>query len=305
MIQQLLLLVVMIQQLPKFNSQFFMLGVVNITPNSFSDAAKSLDKTVLTKQLEEFLSSDNCSIDVGAQSTAPFNSMISADDELARLEKYFFNSADWQLLVKARYLSVDTYYPSVFRQFYQEAIKNGVKASQLIWNDVSGQVDDEALSLLQETKKVNYVLSHNLCPDRLSTNKHMDFVNPSLETKDVISFFERGMTKLAVNGVMPDRVILDPCFGFSKNQEQNYMLIRDSRQLFFSHKRWLLGVSKKSFLQALCSSHKKDDRLKESECYHQQLLVKFMNDFTGHELLLRVHDQEVFNRAVLAWQNFY
>lgn len=236
-----------LKQSPKQN--YKTMGVMNVTPDSFSDGGTLSNSNVASKIFSKFIQNFDI-VDIGAESTAPFNDPIDAKEELSRLEGFFFPLFD-RMEDPQVALSIDTYRPEVFfeaslwlRRFWPKC--------PLIFNDVSGKVDSDLMAILKEDFSFTYVLSHNLCPERDLAGEHMKSVS-GLTGEDfvhsVAAFFHESLEKIGNCG---KEIILDPCFGFSKTREQNHSLVAGIAKLadIFSDKRELLvGLSRKSFLR--------------------------------------------------------
>ena len=174
-------------------------------------------------------------------------------------------------------------------------LKNVDSDHRFIFNDVSGKFDDDVKHLLNTYRNLSYVFCHNLCDTRKDTSNHMNYVDCDLDIKRVKEFL------ITANSEFKDRVYVDACFGFSKSLEQNYELINDYEELLKTFDMHVFGVSKKSFLQAMCFSEDKDQRKNESETYHQNILsnlFKSLEKCSGKSLLVRVHDPRVVKRAL-------
>jgi dihydropteroate synthase len=271
------------------------MGVINITPNSFSDGGVFLDATNIQELINKFNESSRpyC-LDFGAESSAPFNDAISDLEEWQRVEKYFLPLLKEGMIPKQTILSFDTYHIQTITKLME---MNELKEYEIIWNDISGQVDVEMLEILKAHPSLNYVLCHNLCPSRDRANFHMEYLDDSLNGKSLAMFFEKRLSKLKDNGVDLDRIILDPCFGFSKTKEQNYLLLRQANEYIDLHDRWVLGVSKKSFLQAMCPGETKELRREQSESFHMLILSQWMKSYQEKNIFFRIHNPEIFNQA--------
>lgn len=219
------------------NSQkkvFKRMGVLNCTPNSFSDGGEILREEDFVSKLASFGPVE--AIDLGAESTAPMNDPISWKAEWERLKTFL-------PLVKnfPGTLSIDTYHPETIEEVLRFYLDQGLNQN-LIWNDVSGKFDSFVSDFLSISPNFSYVFSHNLAPTRELTGRHMDFVRNDLsleELKDYFLPFKRS------------QIIFDPCLGFSKTYEQNWMILNQFSELqeMVSHEHWLLGISRKSFIR--------------------------------------------------------
>jgi dihydropteroate synthase len=210
------------------------MGVLNCTPNSFSDGGELSTLEHFKARIKSFGEVE--ALDVGAESTAPMNSPIHWEEEWERLKMF---------LSELRYfpgvISIDTYHPETIQKFMQFYHDKGFQ-QELFWNDVSGKFDDLVHDFLKSSEKFSYVLCHNLVPTRALTGRHIDYVNKDLSIESLANFF------------LPHkhpRVIFDPCLGFSKTYEQNWMILERFQELqkIVGHPRWLLGFSRKSFLR--------------------------------------------------------
>ncbi len=253
------------------------MGVVNITPNSFSDGGKNHCINSLKRLLSDF-----DILDIGAESTAPFNNAISSMDELSRFENdffpYLFDVAD-----PCKAISIDTYKPEVF---YEVAlmINRFWPKTKIIFNDISGKVDSELLYLLKDSLKFDYVLCHNLCLDRSLANNHMEFFCSDI-VESVNLFFKEHSRILDFKR----NVYADPCFGFSKSYLQNHKLLRelhtiDSLKLYSAI---LVGISKKSFLRMPKNLDLKNN-MHEIEQIHSNILTNLFQRIET-DMIIRSH----------------
>ncbi|WP_164848294.1 dihydropteroate synthase [Halobacteriovorax sp. HLS] len=268
--------------------------MINITPNSFSDGGKFLGREEVLNQLKVLKNQGVRIFDFGAESTAPFNDPISSELEWTRLAPILESVLDSQALDQREdSISIDTYKFDVFKQAYELIRKKG-SSFKVIWNDVSGKLEDEVIEFLKE-HDFKLVISHNLCPDRIRTSSHMDF---TCEHIDLVNYFSCYEQKLKSHDLL-SKVIFDPCFGFSKTVEQNYELLSSMQKWLDPRFQWILGVSRKSFLQKLCSSDDKAQRTQQSEYLHTLLISRWMKTFKTENILIRLHDPAVFNSASL------
>lgn len=258
------------------------MGVINITPNSFSDPGRNQNINHHLKAIEQWREAFAIP-DIGAESTAPFNTAVDASEEVHRLQDFFL--PHWQNYKDFPALSFDTYKVGTFEWIYKEVRDRGY-TGKIIWNDVSGKLDDDWERLVQEMD-FSYIFSHNLAPSREETNKHQDFLgDDKFFITDFINYFLNGLKKLE-RFLSADEFYLDPCFGFSKTREQNWMLLHDTRpwlQEIGAHHQWLFGLSQKSFL------HPKQGRdIIEADNSQKMILEKLEQDYPDTRFLFRVH----------------
>ena len=269
------------------------MGVINITPNSFSDGGKFTDVDSIKHQINHFRNYDCTHFDFGAESTAPFNDRISAREELKRLAPLF------ELLRSGEFrpfetLSFDTYKLEVFKEIIT-LVRDELKlTNRVIFNDVSGVMDEDLFKLMNEYE-FDYVYSHCLVPSRSETSNHMNYL---VDKVDLSKYFSEAREVFKSKSVL-ERVIFDPCFGFSKSSEQNLALIDSVTDWCSKEDRWLLGISRKSFLRSLSNSKDREEQFLFSELLHAQILSSWMNNLHNSLILIRLHDPQVFHSATL------
>ena len=244
------------------------MGVMNVTPNSFSDAGEFFSPETISKRLQFLKPFD--AIDIGAESTAPRNASISWKEEWER----------WQMVLPllkdiSTTISADTYHPETIFELLKYWQDHKLKA-KLIWNDISGKFDDSVREFLKSGN--DYIFCHNLAPTRELSGRHMDYVAAEM---DLIDYFESHRNP---------QVIFDPCLGFSKSSEQNWEIISKFEELQnkLKHDRWLIGFSRKSFLK---KKYKIEDR-EELDRLHVVELGKMLKHASG-EVWVRTHRPEL------------
>lgn len=273
--------------------------MINITPNSFSDGGQFNDSSALKTRFQQLSQYPNLIYDLGAESTAPFNDPIGIEEEKSRLElalevlKEFSPSS----------ISLDTYRGESAHWFFNKALGLGYKSSQFIWNDVSGQFDEEVREYLKRFPEGHYIYSHNLAPSREKTCEHMNYSCGEEDiVKHLINYFRCVSNK--------ERVWFDPCFGFSKSYEENWELIHRWNEVLKAlvDQTWIIGLSKKSFLRRFLSEKlskelSKEEALIKSEWLHRDLISKFIGfsqDLGAKkDLIFRVHDPDVVETSGL------
>lgn len=275
------------------------MGVMNVTPNSFSDGGRFIESSTIEAQIENFKKLGVYYLDIGAESTAPMNDAISADEEWQRLEKVI---AILKEELWAGVVSLDTYKPEIANAFFKELSKSGYNDSQFLWNDVSGEWDGEVEDFLNRYPSSRYVFCHNEAPSREKTSLHMDFVKDGANEECFSRLKE--YFKKADTSQYGERVVLDPCFGFSKTYEQNWYLIENFPLLMesFEDHDFVFGVSRKSFLRKWWQENvnsyeeKKENLLQKSEILHASLLRDLFKKCSSNKLkkaIFRLHDPEI------------
>ncbi len=269
------------------------MGVINITPNSFSDGGQFNDSSALKTRFEYLSQYRDLIYDLGAESTAPFNDPIGIEEEKSRLELALEVLKEFS----PHSISLDTYRGETAHWFFNKALELGFKSSQFIWNDVSGQFDEEVREYLKRFPEGHYIYSHNLAPSRELTSKHMNYNCAEEDIVEHLINYFRPFSK-------EERVWFDPCFGFSKKYEENWELIHRWDQVLkaLANHTWIIGLSKKSFLRRfLCENLKrelpKEEALIKSEWIHRDLISKFIGISRSmgckKDLVFRVHDPDI------------
>jgi dihydropteroate synthase len=217
------------------------MGILNLTPDSFYDGGKhnSIENALL--HTEKMVAEGAKIIDIGAVSTRPGAHQISADEEWERMEAII-------PLLKNNFpdiiLSVDTY--------RSEIAKKAVHAGAHIVNDISGGTIDEKMFTTIAELNVPYVLMHiKGTPETMQKNPHYENV-----VEEVKQFFEERTAKLHALGIK--QIILDPGFGFGKTVEHNYQLLNSLDVFAAMGYPVLAGLSRKSMITKLYGGEKQE-----------------------------------------------
>lgn len=272
------------------------MGVLNLTPDSFSDGGKYASSSAVSLQIEK-MRKDGCRIfDFGAESTAPFNKLVPLEDELKRFEQFFFPVLD--SLHENDVISIDTYKVEVM-----ESLMSSGKLDhhQVIVNDVSGALDSKLEEFLLKYPDVNYVFSHNLAPNRDQTQDHMSYVSSQYGhdfKNELNDYFEKSLEWFKAKRV-ENSIWFDPCFGFSKDYQQNLDLLQFLPDLIKDQgpdRTWLLGISKKSFLRKLVGEDMAhEEQLRRAEQAHGTILTSWMHSMPKeNQIVIRLHDISLF-----------
>uniref|UniRef100_A0A1D1YIH5 Folic acid synthesis protein fol1 n=2 Tax=Anthurium amnicola TaxID=1678845 RepID=A0A1D1YIH5_9ARAE len=239
------------KQLLDWSKKTHVMGVINLTPDSFSDGGKFQSVEQAVSQVRLLISEGADIIDIGAQSTRPMASRISTNEELDRLIPVL--EAILQIPeVEGKIFSVDTFYSNVA----SEAVKRGVH----IINDVSGgQLDSNMLGVVADLK-VPYVVMHMRGdPSTMQNSENTRYENVC---REVASELHARISEAELLGIPAWRMIIDPGIGFSKKSEQNLMILTGlpsiRRELGLtsiatSHAPLLVGPSRKRFLGEICN----------------------------------------------------
>ncbi len=241
------------------------MGILNLTPDSFSDGGRFNTEKSALEQTYKMLTEGAEIIDIGPQSTRPHAEFLSAGEEINRIGNMIS-------LIKKEFpealISLDTFYAETVRFGFNEGID--------IINDISGgHYDDKMFDTAAETK-LPYILMH---------------VNPSYETMhdkikfaDIVlsvnQYFSEKTNELLSKGVKD--IILDPGFGFGKTVEDQMKMIDEVKYLGFGKFPLLIGISRKSFIYKPLGKSALDIN-EETQKLHLKVLQQGAK-------ILRVHD---------------
>lgn len=280
-------------------------AVMNVTPDSFSDGGLYLKNKTVTETLKTWKSFQSLLPDIGAESTAPMNQSISHESEWERLESFFAHHLETLLSFSA--LSFDTYKTETIKKILHLLDQHDY-SGVIYWNDVSGQYDQEVERLLDQHKNLYWILCHTLVTTRSEAAEHKKFlteINAQNVFEKMKSWFEQRLNSIPLK--LKDRVLLDPCFGFSKDVETNLELCKVLPLLIESMPDtycWLIGISKKSFLQAQVHKQgvgrERPDFWSEVEREHMSWLTQWLRLPYFNRLSFRVHDPLIMRDALYA-----
>ena len=249
------------------------MGILNLTPDSFSDGGKFNDEKSALLQAEKMIKEGADFIDIGAQSTKPNAEFLSAKEEIIRIGKTIS-------LIKKEFpetlISLDT--------FYSEVVKFGFDEGIDVVNDISGgDFDKNLLKTVAETK-LPYILMHS--------NSTYQNMHEKIHYEDIIVslnyYFSKKINELQKFGI--NDVILDPGFGFGKTIEDQYKMIDEIEHIGFGRFPFLIGISRKSFIYKPLGKLPTEIN-EETQNLHRKVLEKGAK-------ILRVHDVAETNFVV-------
>jgi dihydropteroate synthase len=213
------------------------MGVINITPDSFSDGGEFLDLDQAKSQALKLVSEGANIIDLGGESTRPGALRVKLEEEQARvLPVIEALIKDPVFIASKAQISIDT--------MNAETAALAVAAGAVIVNDVSGGLADEQMFAKLKNLDCKYVLSH-----WRGFSETMDSMNNYTSVaKDVASELIERVSKAEAAGISRDRLIIDPGLGFAKDIAQNWHLVARLDELEKLELPILVGASRKRFL---------------------------------------------------------
>ncbi len=241
------------------------MGILNITPDSFSDGGKFNDEKNALIQTEKMLKGGAAIIDIGAQSTRPNAEFLTADEEIKRLGN---------LISK-----IKNEFPEVLislDSFWSETIKFGYNEGIDIVNDISaGQYDDKMFETVAKTG-LPYILMH-INPDYKTMHEKIHYDDITVSVNQFLLKKSQELLNLGVKDI-----ILDPGFGFGKTIEDQHQLLDENEFIGLGKFPVLIGISRKSFIYKPLGKSPLEIN-EETQKLHKKVLEKGAK-------ILRVHD---------------
>ncbi|MFL2664201.1 MAG: dihydropteroate synthase [Crocinitomicaceae bacterium] len=253
------------------------MGIINLSPDSFYENDAEKKETALLKKIESFIANGADIIDIGGSSTKPNSSLPSAKEELDRvIEPLKLIRKEFPNLI----ISIDT----VRNEVAQQTLEIGAD----IINDVSGGYDNSKMLELVAKFKCPYILTHNI---EGGINKNV--MDDSKNTiKELIQFFSKKISELNAKGIYD--IIIDPGFGFSKRLKQNFEIVQNFELLHILNTPIMAGISRKSMIYKPLEIES-TDALNGTTAMHAFILSKKAS-------LFRVHDVQEMNEVKKLWE---
>ena len=253
------------------------MGVLNVTPDSFSDGGRFFDPASAVAQALRMVADGADIIDVGAESTRPGSDRVGADEQIARIEPVLPEVAKLGVIV-----SVDTTVAAV--------AEFGLRAGAAIINDVSAGRDDPDLLPLAADRGAPVVLMHMLGePKSMQADPRYDDV-----VAEVRQFLADRLAAAASAGVDRARCIVDPGIGFGKRPEHNLALLAGAEAFGELGVPVLYGPSRKRFIADVTGPADADHRLGGT-------IAACLAAYGGGATIFRVHDVAAVAQALAIW----
>ncbi len=226
-----------------FNNSPNIMGILNLTPDSFSDGGKFNKKNLGYQHAIKMFKQGADIIDIGGESTRPGSKKIKIDDEWKRIESTL------KKLKKKLPLSLDTRNSSIM----ERGVNYGIK----IINDISGlKNDNKSISILKKYK-IPFVI-HHILGDPSNMQLNPKYKNVLL---DIYDYFEEQLKFIRLNKITHNNIIIDPGIGFGKNLKHNITLISNISLFHSIGFPILLGTSRKKFIKIISGKNDSKTRL--------------------------------------------
>ena len=257
------------------------MGILNVTPDSFSDGGKFSGLDSAMQQVELMLSEGVDIIDIGGESTRPGAEPVAARDQIERVVPVI--RAIRQQLNSDILISIDT--------TLSEVAKAGLDAGANIINDVSAGRDDAAILTLAAQTGAPIILMHSQgAPKTMQDNPHYENV-----VQEVLDALNESIKAALKAGVKKENVAIDPGIGFGKRRQDNIDLLAHLDALVATGFPVLLGTSRKRFMGTIC------DVTEPSELVTATAVTTALGVMAGVQMF-RVHDvKENRQAADVAW----
>lgn len=247
------------------------MGILNVTPDSFSDGGHFYGLDAALKQAESMIVAGVDIIDIGGESTRPGAQDVSVDEELNRVLPLI-------VAIRERFdipISVDTSKPEVM----QAAIRHKVE----LINDVRALQEQGALEVCAKTDALVCLMHMQGQPRTMQQAPHYNEV-----VQDVSMFFQQRIDVCIQAGIARDRIILDPGFGFGKNLEHNLSLFKHLEAFQSFNLPILVGVSRKGMIGALLNGRPAAERMQGSVAAAVMATVRGAKIVRVHDVLATV-----------------
>ncbi len=255
------------------------MGILNITPDSFYKGSRYERTDSYLKKVEEMLKAGATFLDIGGQSTRPGAQQLSASEERDRVVPAIRN------ILRAHpeaLLSVDTYYSEVA----QAAVENGA----VMINDISaGEMDQQMIPLVGKLQ-IPYIAMHMQgTPETMQINPHYEHM-----VQEIFDYFVRKIALCKEAGIRD--LIIDPGFCFGKTLAQNYTLMKHLSVFHQLQKPLLVGISRKSMIYRLLKNT-------PEEALNGTIALNLLALQQGAQIL-RVHDVGPARELIQIWEYY-
>ena len=262
-----------------FKSIPMIMGVLNVTPDSFSDGGKYNRINSAKKHLNFLFKSGANLVDIGGESTRPGSQSITSKVEWNRIKNIL------KKINKKKMISLDTRKADI--------MDKGIKLGVSLINDVSGlNYDNKSISIIKK-HKIPFVLQHSLGnPDVMQKNPKYQNV-----LLDVYDFFEQKIKFLRKMGIKHNNIILDPGIGFGKNLKHNMTIIKNISIYHSLGLPILIGISRKRYIKELSGKNDSSSRIGGTVSSSIFAMMQGIQ-------MIRVHDVNEINQSIKVFKEF-
>ena len=253
------------------------MGILNVTPDSFSDGGKHNGKAQAIAHAKQMIADGATVIDVGGESTRPGASIVEVEEEIRRVVPVVEALAELDVVI-----SIDTSQP--------EVIQAAVAAGAHIWNDVRALTRPNALETAAELNIPVIIMHMRGEPTTMNGLDQYDNV-----TLDVMTELSQRVADALKAGVKAENIMIDPGFGFAKNAKQNLKLLKEFHQLNQLGYPILSALSRKRFIGEALGGADAGQRAAGSVAGH-------LLSIQQGACMVRAHDVKAMSDAIKVWQ---
>jgi len=253
------------------------MGILNVTPDSFSDGGKHNGKAQALAHAQQMISDGATVIDVGGESTRPGASVVEVEEEIRRVVPVVEALAELDVVI-----SIDTSQP--------EVIQAAVAAGAHIWNDVRALTRPNALETAAELNIPVIIMHMRGEPTTMNGLDQYDNV-----TLDVMTELSQRVADALKAGVKAENIMIDPGFGFAKNAKHNLKLLKEFHQLNQLGYPILSALSRKRFIGEALGGVDAGQRAVGSVAGH-------LLSIQQGACMVRAHDVKAMSDAIKVWQ---
>ena len=253
------------------------MGILNVTPDSFSDGGKHNGKAQAIAQAQQMIADGATVIDVGGESSRPGASVVEVEEEIRRVVPVVEALAELGVVI-----SIDTSQP--------EVIQAAVAAGAHIWNDVRALTRPNALETAAELNIPVIIMHMRGEPTTMNGLDQYDNV-----TLDVMTELSQRVSDALKAGVKAENIMIDPGFGFAKNAKQNLKLLKEFHQLNQLGYPILSALSRKRFIGEALGGADAGQRAVGSVAGH-------LLSIQQGACMVRAHDVKAMSDAIKVWQ---
>src|SRR4030043_932412 len=250
-----------------FSKKTYIMGILNVTPDSFSDGSLYFDKSAAIKRAIQMVEDGADIIDIGGESTRPGSEPVTIEEELMRTIPVI-EAISKEAKIP---LSIDTY--------KSEVAKRALDAGASMVNDISGLRFDSKMPEVVYEYKVPVVIMHvKGTPRDMQQNPVYEALIP-----EIMDYLRNGMMIARREGISEDMIIIDPGIGFGKTFDHNLGIIKHLREFTFLEKPILIGPSRKAFIGKILGDVPPTERLEGTAAAVAVSIINGAN-------IIRVHD---------------
>ncbi|MFL2630439.1 MAG: dihydropteroate synthase [Thermodesulfobacteriota bacterium] len=263
------------------NRKPLIVGILNLTPDSFYDGTKNLTKTKVLKQVERMVTEGADIIDIGAESTRPNSERISLREEEKRIKT--------NLIEIIRNFDIPISIDTMKSEIADLALSEGAE----IINDVTGFQYDSKMPSIIGNHKAAVIINHTpSMPENMQKNTSYTNI-----TKNIKDYFISRIKQCSDSKINKKSIILDPGIGFGKTTNQNLKLIKDIRKFSSLNLPIMMGVSNKSFIGNILNISDPRERINGS-------IVASLLCLQSGAKLIRVHNVKETNEMIKIWSQY-